>query len=165
MPAESLDFGSLAEWLSGWEVTEEAKKKVAEDGKAAAQAHQQVKKDQKKNAVFALLLSKILQRYYSNEKIIDFLYSFLKEVKKNEKYLEILFLPFIEKSKKFHSIEEFVDYLRDNLDYIDPNIVFEIMEFEKIWWEKLWNNVKNGKADISYKDFKKQILDDLNKLW
>ena len=164
MSAENLDFGSLAEWISWWEVTEEEKQKVTEDWKAAAQAHKQVKQSQIKNADFALLLSKILKRYYSNQEIIGFLYSLLHDLEKNEEYIKIIFLPFLE-NNGFSSIWDFVDYLKKNLTEIDPKAIFEIIEFEKIWWDRLWINVKSWKTEITYKDFKKQILDDLNNLW
>ena len=164
MSGENLDFGSLAEWVSWWEVTEEEKQKVAEDWKAAAQAHKQVKQSQIKNAEFALLLSKILKRYYSNEKIIEFLYSLLHDLDKNEDYIKKVFLPFVD-GEGFSSIWDFIDYLRENLTELNPEFIFEVIKFEKIGWEKLWTNVKSWKTEISYEDFKKQILDDLNNLW
>jgi len=164
MSAENLDFGSLAEWVSWWEVTEEEKQKVAEDWKSATQAHKQVKQSQIKNTQFAFLLSQILKRYYLNEKIVVFLYSLLHDLEKNENYIKTVFLPFLE-NNRFDSIWEFVDYLKKKLSEINPEAIFEIIEFEKVWWEKLWTNVKSWKTEISYKDFKKQILDDLNNLW
>ena len=161
MSAEELNFWALNEWWWTWaEVSEEAKKKVAEDGKKAQQTHKQVKQMQVKNAKFALFLSQILQRYYNNEIIINLLYELLHNIEENEKIIEVIFSPFV-LWEWFASISDYVDYLKLQKNKGNHNLIWEIIEFEKLGWKSLWSNLKKGRTEISYQDFKKEVLDSL----
>ena len=161
MSAEELNLWALDEWWASWkEVSEEEKKKVAEDGKRAQQAHKQVKDMQIKNTEFALFLSRVLKRYYNNEIIVNLLYELLHNLEKNEEIIKIIFAPFVLESG-FSKISDYVDYLKENKNTWNEELIFEVIEHEKLWWETLWHNLKNWKTEISYKDFKKQILDSL----
>ena len=160
---EELRLDDLGENEWGKEVSEEEKKKASEDSKWAAQARKQIQKQQAHNYKFAVFLSKVLERYYMDVKIIDYLYKLLPHLEENEQFIIDIFLPFVN-SNKFVSISDYVDYLKKKkVDFKDfkKDLVFQVIEFEKLGGDELWKSLKKGYSTISYEDFKKEILDEL----
>jgi len=161
MWAENLDLWALQEWVwQGAEVSEEEKQKVAEQWAAARQAHWQVVASQVKNQKFALFLSKVLKRYFSNEKILELLFFLLHDLEKNETDIKNIFTPFVEWNW-FQKVWDYVEYVKNNNLKQHKYLILEIIEFEKLGWDILWDSLKTWKSKVSYEDFKKQILDDI----
>ncbi len=157
---EELDLWAISEWVwTGKEVSEKDKQKVQEDGKKAKQAAQAVKKNQSHNHDVALFLSKILKRYYNNDKIISVLFAMIKDIDAYINELYTIFFPFIN-WKKIENISDYIEYLKENnvdKDYI--NLIILIIEEERIGWEKLWKSLKSNNANVSYSEFIKSIKD------
>ena len=157
---EQLDLWTISEWVwNGKEVSEKDKQKVQEDSKKAKQAAQAVKKNQSHNHDIALFLSKILKRYYNNDKIISILFAMIKDIDTYIDKLYKIFFPFIT-WKKIENISDYIEYLKENAiekDYID--LIILVVEEEKIWWEKLWKSLKSNNANVSYSEFIQSIKD------
>ena len=157
---EELDLWAISEWVwTGKEVSEKDKQKVQEDSKKAKQAAQAVKKNQSHNHDVALFLSKILKRYYNNDKIISVLFAMIKDIDAYINELYTIFFPFIN-WKKIENISDYIEYLKENnvdKDYI--NLIILIIEEERIGWEKLWKSLKSNNANVSYSEFIKSIKD------
>ena len=43
----------------------------------------------------------------------------------------------------------------------EVELIWNIIEAEKLGWAVFWKNLKSWKTEISYKEFKKQILEEL----
>ena len=166
MSAEDFNLWEIAEnWNSNQEkVSEEDKKRVAEDWKKATSAHKKVKNQQKKDAGLALFLSKILWRYYNNPEIINHIHWMLNNIKKTEKLLYNIFSPFVQDQDVPDKISSYVALIKSNSKKIEAEeteLIWNIIEAEKLGGEVFWKNLKSNKSEISYKDFKKQILQEL----
>ena len=166
MSAEDFNLWEISEnWNSNQEkVSEEDKKQVAEDGKRAKAAHQKVKKQQKKNNDLAVFLSKVLWRYYDNSQIINHIHWMLNKINKTEKLLYKIFSPFVLDQDVPGKISSYVALIKSNskkLEDEEVELIWNIIEAEKLGWELFWKNLRSGKSEISYKDFKKQILEEL----
>ncbi len=166
MSIEDFNLWEISEnWNSNQEkVSEEDKKQVAEDWKKAKAVHQQVKKQQKKNNDLAVFLSKILWRYYNNPKIINHIHWMLNNIKKTEKLLYNIFSPFVLDQDVPDKISSYVALIKSNFKKIEDEeveLIWDIIEAEKLGWEVFWKNLKSDKSEISYEDFKKQILQEL----
>ena len=87
MSAEDFNLWEIAEAGSSNQekVSEEDKRRVAEDRKKAQTAHKQTKKQQKKDGDLAIFLSKVLWRYYHNSDIVNHIHWLLHNIKKNRK--------------------------------------------------------------------------------
>lgn len=166
MWAEEFNLWEISEnWNSNQEkVSEEDKKRVAEDWKKAKAAHQQVKKQQKKNNDLAIFLAKVLWRYYNNSAIINHIHWMLNNIKKTEKLLYNIFSPFVLDQDVPEKISSYVASIKSNSKKIEAEeveLIWNIIEAEKLGWDVFWKNLKSWKTEVSYKDFKKQIIKEL----
>ena len=61
-------------------------------------------------------------------------------------------------------ISSYVALIKSNSKKIEAEeteLIWNIIEAEKLGGEVFWKNLKSNKSEISYKDFKKQILQEL----
>jgi len=166
MSAEDFNLWEISEnWNPNQEkVSEEDKKQVAEDAKKAKVAHKQIKKQQKKNNDLAVFLSKVLWRYYNDSQIINYIHWMLNDINKTEKLLYNIFSPFVLDQDIPDKISSYVALIKSNskkLEDEDVELIWNIIEVEKLGWKVFWKNLKSERSEISYKDFKKQILEEL----
>jgi len=166
MSAEDFNLWEISEnWNSNKEkISEEDKKQVAEDGKRAKAAHQQVRKQQKKNNDLAVFLSKVLWRYYNNSHIINHIHWMLNDINKTEKLLYNIFSPFVLDQDVPEKISSYVALIKSNSKKLgdeEVGLIWNIIEAEKLGWEIFWKNLKSGRSEISYRDFKRQIIEEL----
>jgi len=165
MWAEELNLWTLDEKGNSWkEVSEKESKKVAEDSKKAKQVRKKIKDSQMKWNEIALFLAKVIWRYYNNWIIIKIMHSFLKNLEKEYKKLVIIFSPFLEQKHNFFKINDYLVYIKDNIKELDENhidLIIEIIEFEKLWWELFWESLRKKNSDINYKQFIEEIKETL----
>ncbi len=162
MWAEDLNLSSLDEQNEWKEFSEEDKEQVKEDGKKAKQARKKIQNSQIKWKEIAIFLSKILWRYYDNWIIINIIHSFLINIEKEQKNLIFIFDPFIEENHNFHKINDYIIYIKENIKKLKKdhiNLIINIIEFEKLWWELFWETLK--KDEVNYTNFIKELEKEL----
>jgi len=161
MWAEELNLVSLDDQNSSQEVSEKDKQNVSEDSKKAQKVQKQIKKSQIKWKEMALFLAKILWRYYDNWSIINIVHSFLENIDKEYNNLVIIFSPFLEDKREINKINDYINYVKNNIKKIDDNhidLIVSLIEVEKLSWEQLkgeqlWNSLKKDNSGISYEKF------------
>jgi len=162
----------LEQWLNWQEVSKEKEKKVQEDWKKSQQVKRQIQAYQCKWAKLAKILTKILQRYFDDWKIIHWISSFLDRISKTWeelfKIFDTIFSPFIDWNIP-NEISDYIHYIQNLKSKIwqfsndEAEMVFRLIEKEQVWWKTFWELLKSGKWGIDYNSFKLEIKKELTK--
>jgi len=165
MTVEDFNLADVSEnWWNQKEISEKDKQRVAEDWKKAKSIHKSVKKNQQKNWKLAEFLSKILWRYYNNPNIINHIHELLQNIDRTEKLLYNIFSPFVFEQAVPDKIANYISSIQTNKEYIgaeEADLIWNIIEAEKLWGELFWKNLNSWKSNISYEEFKNQIKNEL----
>jgi hypothetical protein len=120
----------------------------------------------------AKILTKILQRYFDDWKIIHWISSLLDRISKTWeelfKIFDTIFSPFIDWNIP-NEISDYIHYIQNLKSKIwqfsndEAEMVFRLIEKEQVWWKTFWKLLKSGKWGIDYNSFKLEIKKELTK--
>jgi len=158
---ENLDIWALQEWVWTWtEVSEEEKKRVQEDIQSAQQTQQQIKKQQKENKEKMKFISKVLEKFFDNEKIISYLWDQLKDLDKN--YFKLRKIFYFVDWEIPDSVSEYLEKLWwISLDKDDQNVVLSVVKSKKIASKEYWSNLNEEHFNALIETVKEELL----KIW